>query len=456
MLIIWILSSIIIFSIIVLIHEYGHFKSARIFGVKVEEFGLGIPPRAKKLFTDKKWTLFSLNWLPLWGFVKLAWEHPNSFLLYDKNRKKFSNDDLARAIRTKEDIFDKEGKIIDSETLNVVYERLEENNADYNLNNKPAWQQSIIILAGVFMNFMLAILIFSVLFFIWVKPIWINTHLQTDRELMLIPTPEEAIEIWLIEERPWVRLQPIEESIASKSWLEENDIVLSINWEELENAELFIDTIQANPWQELIFEVHRAQFCPECLGWAKCKPCVWDGSFNLAIVPSSDGKIGAYIGNNININEEFKYKFGVLWSIKHWVKETYNQTLLTFEAIGTLLRKIIRPETKTERKEAIQQVSGPIGIVDFITSVLSNGFVFLVIIWAVISINLAVFNLLPIPALDGGRFLFIVVNAIILKIFGKKAINHQTESIIHVWSFIFLILLSILIAYNDILKIIWD
>jgi membrane-associated protease RseP (regulator of RpoE activity) len=86
--------------------------------------------------------------------------------LYDKNRKKFSNDDLARAIRTKEDIFDKEGKIIDSETLNVVYERLEENNADYNLNNKPAWQQSIIILAGVFMNFMLAILIFSVLFFI--------------------------------------------------------------------------------------------------------------------------------------------------------------------------------------------------------------------------------------------------------------------------------------------------
>jgi hypothetical protein len=62
------------------------------------------------------------------------------------------------------------------------------------------------------------------------------------------------------------------------------------------------------------------------------------------------------------------------------VKETYNQTLLTFEAIGTLLRKIIRPETKTERKEAIQQVSGPIGIVDFITSVLSNGFVFLVII----------------------------------------------------------------------------
>jgi regulator of sigma E protease len=65
MIIIGIIVSILVFSVIVLLHEYGHFKSARIFGVKVEEFGLGIPPKARKLFTDKHGTDYTLNWLPL-------------------------------------------------------------------------------------------------------------------------------------------------------------------------------------------------------------------------------------------------------------------------------------------------------------------------------------------------------------------------------------------------------
>jgi regulator of sigma E protease len=79
---------------------------------------------------------------------------------------------------------------------------------------------------------------------------------------------------------------------------------------------------------------------------------------------------------------------------------------------------------------------------------------FLLVIWAIISINLWVFNLLPIPALDGWRFIFITLNWLIKKIFWRKAINENTESIIHVWFFIFLIALSLLIAYNDISKII--
>ena len=63
----------LILSVLVLVHEFGHFISARIFGIRVEEFGFGLPPRAKKLFT--KWgTVFTLNWLPIGGFVKLYGE----------------------------------------------------------------------------------------------------------------------------------------------------------------------------------------------------------------------------------------------------------------------------------------------------------------------------------------------------------------------------------------------
>jgi regulator of sigma E protease len=118
------------------------------------------------------------------------------------------------------------------------------------------------------------------------------------------------------------------------------------------------------------------------------------------------------------------------------------------------LKKIVTPETPVERQEAIAQVSWPIGIVDFITNSLSWGVKFMFIIAAIISINLWVFNLLPIPALDGWRFIFITINGIIKKLFWRKAIHAGIENIIHVSFFILLIALSILIAYNDIIKII--
>lgn len=436
MIIIWIFASIIIFSIIVLVHEYGHFKTARIFWVRVEEFWLGIPPRAKKLFRDKEGTLFSLNWLPLWGFVKLTWEHAHSFLLYTDQNLIYDNDSLQKDIIAKKAIYDKKWNIVDTETLQEVLKKLQENNANYNLNKKPAWQQSIIILAWVCMNFFLSIFIFSLLFFIGVKPIWINTHLPTDKEILLIPTVEQAIKSGLIQYDDWVRIHPVSWSIAEQGWLKKDDIVLMVFDQIVQSPETLMEVISQNPNTQIPFKIKRAE-----------------KNITLSITSWEDGKIWAYLWENIILNDQFEYKFWPLTSVKYGILETYNQTMLTFKALWSLLRKIVRPETKQERSEAIQQVSWPIGIVDFISSALGNGVIFLIIIGAIISINLAVFNLLPIPALDGWRFLFIIINAFVIKIFGKKAIWEKLEGYIHVWFFLFLILLSIVIAYNDILKI---
>jgi regulator of sigma E protease len=92
--------------------------------------------------------------------------------------------------------------------------------------------------------------------------------------------------------------------------------------------------------------------------------------------------------------------------------------------------------------------------VDVIAKIVPQGFIVILVIWAIISINLWIFNLLPIPALDWWRFLFLSINGIVLKIFWKKAINERLEAIIHTWFFVFLIWLSIIIAYNDISRII--
>ena len=479
MIILWIITSIVLFSIIVLIHELGHFTAARKFWVRVEEFGLWIPPRAKKLFKDKKWTLYSLNWLPIGWFVKLTWEMPNTFLVYNKNKELYNNENLQKDIENKKDIFDSKWNIVKQDDLKIILNKLKENKANYNLMNKPSWQQAIIILAWVFMNFLLAAFIFSILFFIWIKPLWINTKIETNLDLKLIPTYEQAIESGLLIKNPWIVINPVEWSIAEKAKIKQWDIIQSIwtcefkmwdywfcldeNWKEtnklwnhinINSPSDLIKLLKNNKWKKIIIYANW-NIVDEKLSKeinAKIWSFIWWTVYSLKV--SEDWKIWAYIWENVSLNSEFEYKYNILDSIKYWTLETYNQTLLTFKWLWILVRKIFNPETPKERTEALKQVSWPIWIVDFISHSMKWWIIFLIVIWAIISINLWVFNLLPIPALDWWRFLFITVNGLIKNIFWRKAINEKTEWIIHVWFFVLLIALSLLIAYNDISKII--
>lgn len=441
MIIIWIIIAILIFTIIVMVHEWWHFKAARIFWVKVEEFGIWIPPRAKKLFTDKKWTLFSLNWLPLWGFVKLTWETQRNFLIFDEKNNLLNNENLKKFILENKEIFDKKWNKIWKEDKIEILKILSENEANYNLNKKPAWQQSIIILAGIFMNFVLAFFIFFILFLVWVKPIWINNHIKTSLDLKLIPTLEQAINNWILEKKPGIILSPVSWSLAEKSWIQKWDIILKINDEEINSSEIFMKKIKENKGKTIILT-------KSCKNKENCKEKIY---INI----DEAWKIWSYISENITINKDFEYKFWVLDSAKYAFLETKNQVLLTFSALSDLAKKIFTPETKTERQEAINSMSWPIWIVNFISETFSSWILFLLIIWALISINLWVFNLLPIPALDWWRFLFIILNSIFSKIFWKKFFSENMETIIHFIFFMILIALSLIIWYNDIVKIFW-
>lgn len=449
LILIWIITSIIVFSVIVLVHEYGHFKSARIFWVKVEEFWLGIPPKAKTLFTDKLWTKYTLNYLPLWGFVKLKWENINTFFLFDENKKSYNNETLEKAIISWKKIFDNDWNLLNKNELEEILLKLKENYAKDSILTKPYYAQAIIILAWVFMNFVLAIVIFSFLFFIWVKPIWINDQIKTSTDLKLIPTYEKALEIWLIKQNSWAYLVPAKNSIAEKSNIKPNDLLLKINSTEINSIDEVKSIISNSKNITLNFEIKRTKNNCDI---SKEKNCEFE-NISLKITPNTEWKIWSYLIPNNEINKDFNYKYWLFDSIKYACIETYGQIKLTFKWISILAKKIFTPETPRERQEAIEQVSGPIWIVDFMTKSVWNGIIFILIIWALISINLWVFNLLPIPALDGWRFLFILINWSLQKIFWKKAISEQIEWYIHVWFFILLIFLSILIAYNDIIKI---
>lgn len=439
MIILGIIVAILIFTIIVMIHEWGHFQSARFFWVKVHEFWLGLPPRAKKIFTDKKWTLFSLNWLPFWGFVKLAWETPITFYLYDENKKFLNNQDLEVFIKQGKNIFSKDWEKISENDKKEILEILEENKKDYNLSKKSWWKQSIIILAWIFMNFVLAFFIFFVLFLVWVKPIWINTKIDTNLELKLLPTFKQAIEKWVLIKKDWVIVNPTSWSLAEKSWLQKWDIITEINSEKINSIEEFRKILSENKNNEIEVQIICWENCQK-----KSKIKIWE-----------DWLFWAYISENISKNENFQYKYSFTDSTKYAFLETKNQVLMTFKWIWLLVKNIFFPETEKQKQEAIEQMSWPIWIVNFISNTLEAWFVFLLVIWAIISINLWVFNLLPIPALDGWRFLFIILNSLCKAIFRKKFLTENIENIIHLSFFAILFALSLIIAYNDISKIIW-
>lgn len=450
MIIIWIIIAIIIFSIIILIHEYWHFKAARIFWVKVEEFGLWIPPKAKKVYTDKHWTDYTLNWLPLWWFVRMKWENINTFNLYNEKKELHNNESLEKAIKNDDDIFDiKHEKITPIEKKEIL-KKLNDNYSNDSLMSKPAWQQAIIVLAWVFMNFVLAIFIFAIIFMIWVSPIWINNKINTNLELRLIPSLEQAIDKWIIINNPWVYLLPIEDSIAKKSWILEYDLVLKVNDKDINSQEELKEIISSNAWEKIIFQIKRS--LDNC-DTRKSNECKFK-NIQKEITPSEEWHIWSYLIPNMQIDEDFKYKYWFFESFKVWTQETITQIRFTFKALSMILQKIFAPETPQERQEAIDSVAGPVWMVDFMSRSYTNWLVFLLVFWAIISINLWVFNLLPIPALDGWRFIFITINWTIQKVFGRKAINEKLEWMIHVLFFIILIALSILIAYNDVGRII--
>lgn len=432
-----ILASIFIFSIIVIIHEYGHYKTARIFWIHVEEFGLWIPPRAKRLWKNKQGTLFSLNWIPLGGFVKISGESEVFFHFFDKNKKSLSGEKLQEYIHVWEDIFDVKWRTVSQTEKKYILAQINSRRPWENFYEKNIIQKTLVLLAGVIMNFILAGVIFSLLFILWVKPAWINTIIKTNLDSKIIPSFESAIQSGLLEKKDWIILSPLPESIADKAWILSGDILLSINEKQIWN----ITDLQEKIWNSAEKEIS-----------LRLQRFSWE-TYSIKITPNKQGKIGTYLAPNVTIDKDFKYKFWVLESIQHGFYETYVQIRLTISGLRMLGKNIFSPEKPEDREEALNQVSWPIGIVWVITQSLAWWGSLLLILSAIISVNLWVFNLLPIPALDGWRIVLLWIRSFITSVIWKKQSAEKIENMIHIYFFLLLIALSILIAYNDIIKI---
>lgn len=329
-----VINVIFVFFLVVMFHEFGHFSVAKLVGIKVHEFAIGMGP---KIFNKKiKDTDYTLRIFPIGGFVKMEGEDENSY---------------------------EEGSF----------------------NNKSISARMAVISAGAIMNFVLTILLFTIVFYNSGKPL--NKPIIGD-----ITIDEPAYN---------VGLKP-------------GDRVLSIN------------NIKIETWKDIQNTISKSS----------------SDSINVTI--EREGKILSYKVKPLEVGN--RRIIGIMplteKSVIHGFKYSLYQTKYLFNRTFDFFGRLIRGDVKGE------EVGGPVKIVSIIGEASQYGFMNVLFLTGFLSFNLGFFNLLPIPALDGSRLVFLFIEFL-----RGKPIDPEKEGFVHFVGFVFLILLMIVVAYKDFMSL---
>jgi regulator of sigma E protease len=369
----WIISVIVffvIFSFVILIHEWGHFKAARKNGVHVEEFGLGVPPKMKTLYKDKKNCEYTLNWIPFGGFVRLEGE-------------------------------DEEG------------ENEKKDNSPSSFKNASLFARMQIILAGVFMNFISALVILTVLFTIGAKPLIYNED-----------TIEKYNDLGYINFKQGLKIYEIsEDSSLYNTEIKKGDLLLKIDDKEINNLSDLLSLQEKKDKALYTFLKGDKRIVKE--------------------VEIKNGKIGLALPSFPEIENIKKLKLPFFSAFLYSLDISKDIVIETVKAFLNVFYRMFTFQSLPK------EVSGPVGIATMTHTLVINQeiegiFKFV----ALISLSLGVINVLPIPALDGGRFLFLTY-----EFFMGKGINKKWEARIHMVFYVLLLLLIFLVTVNDIYKL---
>lgn len=326
-------AAIFVFLLVVLLHELGHFSVAKMVGIKVNEFAIGMGP---KIFQKRSGeTQYTLRALPIGGFVRMEGEEESS-------------------------------------------------NDPRSFQNVSVWSRMAVIAAGSIMNFVLAIVVLSIVAF--------NVGVPTTTIEDIVP--DSPAEIYGVQ--PGDTFRKID-NVEISSW---EDIVNTIN--------------STTPGESITIEIERN-----------------DALITLEVVPIQDGErmvIGIYPAGERSLSH----------SIRAGFEDTFYFIRLMFQFVGMLFTGQV----------STNDLAGPIGVINEVGQAAKMGFNNLLLILGFISINLGFFNLLPIPALDGSKIVFLLIELV-----RGKPIDPDKEGFIHLIGFVFLISLMILVTYKDLIRI---
>ncbi len=373
---------IAVLAVLVLSHEFGHFVTARLSGMKVEEFGFGFPPRAFGIRrvttpTGTKWhvvwgnkniqdevheaehvpgTVYSVNWLPLGGFVKIKGE------------------DATSEYASESDSF----------------------------MSQKTWKKMIVLVAGVFMNFLVAVILLSVSYMAGVpQAVGKNDVVPGERRL-------EVMQVFAGKPAAAVGIKP-------------GDVIIKMDEVSLPRIDDFQAYVNDHKDAEIKFDIKRG----DTILHYQLRPAIYQDT--------GKGGIG------VALSEVVMVRYPWYQAIGKGAQDTVTYTKLIFQGFGTLVADLFRG------RGAGGAVSGPVGVAVMTGQAARLGFSSLLEFMAILSLNLAVLNVLPIPALDGGRLFFVIISAIL-----RRPITPRIEQRIHMVGFLLLILLVLVVTAKDI------
>lgn len=348
---------IIVLGILVLVHEAGHFVTAKKLGMKVEEFGIGFPPRiwSKK---GKDGVTYSVNWVPLGGYVKIKGED-------GENRD--DPDSFA---------------------------------------SKKAWKRAIVLTAGVAMNFLLCAVLLSIGFGLGLPQ----------------AVDQESIDQGLVRDYKIMVVSVLDDHPAQAAEIELGDVLLAVDGQELQGVSSLNDYTADKIGQTVTYTISRGG-----------EPL--DKEIEIVKIESGQGGIG------IGLVETGIISYPVHKAVWNGFKLTGYLTKEITLAFYNIFKNLIIGQPVGV------QVSGPVGIAVLTGQVARLGFIYILQFTALLSLNLAIINFIPFPALDGGRLLFLGIEKI-----RRKPVSQKVEGIIHTLGFAILMLIIVIVTFQDVLR----
>ncbi len=360
------LAFLLLLSFLVLIHELGHFAVARWCGVEVEEFGFGLPPPVKTLFV-KGGTRFSFNWIPFGGFVRLKGE-------------------------------------------NAIDERDRTAPGSFGGASIPA--RIAILVAGVAMNFIFAMVIFTLGFSLWG---WTPTYLSLDQLNGAAARGEIRLD-------PGVRIAAlVDGGTAAAAKIPTPSLLLSIDGRPMYAPTEVVDAQKDKTTVTYVLRV---------LG---------EATERTVTLPVVAGKTGVDLAYDPQVNSPPR---SVVTSVILSLREAHMMTVQTAIGVAHLAVSLV------SRAEVPEGITGIVGIAVLTHDSLREGFMHYLRLIAVLSLSLAVLNIFPFPALDGGRLVFVLFEWLC----GRPA-PRNVELATNAVGFFLLIGLILVITYNDILHL---
>ncbi len=362
---------LLVLTLLVFIHEMGHFLAAKHFKIRVDEFAIGFPPKIWSFM--RKGTKFAINIIPLGGYVKIHGESETDELTEDS------------------------------------------------ILSKPRWQQAIVLIAGVTFNIVLTWLLLSLAFMIGTR------------------SASAGFPVDKVHDNGVIVMYVAANTPASEAGVKMGDQIISIKTSStyLSSSTLKVPAIQdtiRNSSGTIILEI---------------KPTTDKAGLGLAATTTSltiepkEGVVPGYRAIGISMDEVGTVKLGFFSALWYGAKSTVILAGNIVVGLWDFFKGIFA--SNIGAKEALQSVSGPVGIASIVGASAHQGFSALLVITAIISANLAVLNLAPFPALDGGRLVIVLIESIIRRRLNPKVVNY-----INVAGFLILITLMLVVTGKDI------